>query len=771
MVVVYPDNALDDASVNSCELACDGDDKGPCDQTPVDEMRKERVTLACNENRAVMGMKILVFVVLLLTSALVSAGIYKYIRDDQMKAFQDAFDADAAKILEAFHHKLEKQIETLDGLSVAITSYALLTGSTFPNVTLPDFAARFANARVLSESFMITFNPLVTDATRAGWEEYSIQHLDHYYEALEEETMLRDHQDNLYHWNSSLGDLDVADRVPAPWMIRLGADGNFSRAELNSGPYHPIWHMSPVSPGPDVINIDTSTHPTFGGSTNRTMDLGLATIGNASYLVGKHLRGTGEYFTMLLALSQYRNDFEAYQGDPMSSFSYPVFDTLNVHTRKPVGCLGSVMYWRFLFKNVLPDDSRGIIAVLENTHGDVLTYRIHGPNVTFVDAGDLHDPKYDDMARKCGMISSYRTPMERRSLTSVDFDTEYNSYRLRIYPSQETENAFVTDDARMSSIVVLCVFMFTSIVFVLYTVAVARRQRVVMDRAVASSAIVSSLFPSQVRDQLYRESEINAEKKNPYAHRHKDSFSTEETEETADSRPIASVFENTTILFADMVGFTKWSSTREPVKVFELLETLYQSFDDIAVRRRVFKVETIGDCYVAVTGLPEPQENHAVIMVKFADDCMNKMKVLTAELAETLGADTATLTMRVGLHSGSVTGGVLRGQKSRFQLFGDTVNTASRMESNGVAGRIHVSQETMLELIAKGKSSWITPREDKIIAKGKGELQTYWVSPRSGSSSSDSGASNPGGELPGRVAGSDLPAVDAPSLDKSMFTI
>jgi class 3 adenylate cyclase len=78
-----------------------------------------------------------------------------------------------------------------------------------------------------------------------------------------------------------------------------------------------------------------------------------------------------------------------------------------------------------------------------------------------------------------------------------------------------------------------------------------------------------------------------------------------------------------------------------------------------------------------------------------------------------------------------VTGGVLRGQKSRFQLFGDTMNTASRMESNGMPGRIHVSQETARELMAKGKSAWILPREDKIVAKGKGELQTYWVSLRS----------------------------------------
>jgi class 3 adenylate cyclase len=95
----------------------------------------------------------------------------------------------------------------------------------------------------------------------------------------------------------------------------------------------------------------------------------------------------------------------------------------------------------------------------------------------------------------------------------------------------------------------------------------------------------------------------------------------------------------------------------------------------------VFKVETVGDCYVAVTGLPDPQANHAVIMARFACECMIKMGEVTRRLETTLGPDTAELCMRTGMHSGPVTAGVLRGDKSRFQLFGDTVNTASRMES------------------------------------------------------------------------------------------
>lgn len=70
------------------------------------------------------------------------------------------------------------------------------------------------------------------------------------------------------------------------------------------------------------------------------------------------------------------------------------------------------------------------------------------------------------------------------------------------------------------------------------------------------------------------------------------------------TKPIADLFPETTIMFADLVGFTAWSSTREPAQVFTLLETIYHAFDDIARRRRVFKVETVGDCYVAVSGLP-----------------------------------------------------------------------------------------------------------------------------------------------------------------------
>jgi len=110
-------------------------------------------------------------------------------------------------------------------------------------------------------------------------------------------------------------------------------------------------------------------------------------------------------------------------------------------------------------------------------------------------------------------------------------------------------------------------------------------------------------------------------------------------------------------------------------------------------------------------------------------EARDKFREVIVRLDTEEGLDTAKLDMRFGIHSGATTAGILRGTKSRFELFGDTINTASRMESTGMGGKIQVSEETA-ELIRKdGKARWLHKRDTMIEAKGKGRLQTYWVEP------------------------------------------
>jgi class 3 adenylate cyclase len=696
------------------------------------EMELERATLARKESSTAAYLKVGVFVVLASAFVVTAKLIASYIKHDQQQNFEVAFKADASKVIEAFHKNVERQIEALDALSVAITSHAEASGEIFPNVTLPHFGVRFSNSRALSGSFRVTYSPYVTDETRKGWEAYAQTHASHVDDAFTLEAFLRERQNARFNFTpnrSGLADIESYDIFSESIYSYIDDKLQPISVPQGSGAYLPNWQFSPVPPVKILINSDGLSDPTVAEAYRAVIATGQAVINTADSVIIDTDKEQIGIFSYILQLSQYRSNIDEYEGDPTSEFVYPVFDSFHVDQREVVGVLTSSLYWRLFFKDILPETTKGIVCVVENTRNQTFTYRIDN-GITYLGNGDLHDSRFSNKMQDSDNSTEKLNAMETKSFTSVDLNVGFCKYKLRVYPSQDTQAVHLDKTPLIAVLIVLAIFSFTGAVFIVYTVSVKRMHKVVMDRAIASGAIVSSLFPSQVRDQIYQENEAGRK-------RSSQSWpdNGENPEATTSSRPIANVFDQTTIMFADMVGFTKWSSTREPVQVFELLETLYQAFDAIAERRKVFKVETIGDCYVAVAGLPKPQENHSVIMVKFADDCMVKMGQLTAELASALGEDTAGLAMRVGLHSGSVTGGVLRGQKSRFQLFGDTMNTASRMESNGMPHRIHVSQETANELVAKGKSGWVTPREDKIVAKGKGELQTYWVAIRSTSHS------------------------------------
>eukprot|EP00980_Cylindrotheca_fusiformis_P003375 scaffold750_cov73-Cylindrotheca_fusiformis.AAC.1 len=400
--------------------------------------------------------------------------------------------------------------------------------------------------------------------------------------------------------------------------------------------------------------------------------------------------------------------------------------------------------WLDYFKDIFAESENGIVVVLESAcpkldddigvqrlnqsldESDryILTYRVDGPNAVFLGEADLHDPEYNSF-----VVSEVFVDLEiDQSL--LQEGTCVPVVNIHVYPTAELEKSFQTDNGIIYTLAVFAIFAFTTLVFLLYDYSVGRRQRTVMDRVAQQDKIVSDVFPTAIRDRLY---ENQAKNKMNGNHIEGDDgpLGLDETfyggSNAAGSAPLADLFPSVTVVFADLVGFTAWSSAREPHQVFILLETIYGAFDKLAYRHGVFKVETVGDCYVSAAGIPEPTDDHAVVACRFARACLQKMKDVTLKLEVSLGPDTSDLDLRTGINSGQVTAGVLRGERSRFQLFGDTVNTAARMESGGEPSRIQISQVTADLLEEAGLASWIIPRNTKMFVKGKGEMQTYWV--------------------------------------------
>ncbi len=173
-------------------------------------------------------------------------------------------------------------------------------------------------------------------------------------------------------------------------------------------------------------------------------------------------------------------------------------------------------------------------------------------------------------------------------------------------------------------------------------------------------------------------------------------------------------FEAVSVLFADIVGFTSMSTRASPEELVSMLDELFSEFDRLAEQHHLEKIKTIGDAYMVVAGVPEPTDNHAPAIARMALDMQQVLRDYAAR-------HNTELTIRVGIHTGSVVAGVIGRKKFIYDLWGDTVNTASRMESHGVPGRIHITATTAALLEGKFELEARPPME----IKGKGMMQTY----------------------------------------------
>jgi class 3 adenylate cyclase/integral membrane sensor domain MASE1 len=179
---------------------------------------------------------------------------------------------------------------------------------------------------------------------------------------------------------------------------------------------------------------------------------------------------------------------------------------------------------------------------------------------------------------------------------------------------------------------------------------------------------------------------------------------------------IADHYAEATVMFADIVGFTPLTAQMPPLKLLAMLNEIFSAFDQLAEKYGLEKIKTIGDAYMVVGGLPEARADHAQAIADMALE-------MQAAVAHFSDRHQQPLTMRIGIHTGSVVAGIIGTKRFTYDLWGDTVNIASRMESQGTEGCIQVTETTYRILQAK----YLLQKRGTIEVKGRGEMVTYWL--------------------------------------------
>ncbi|NEO26705.1 MAG: adenylate/guanylate cyclase domain-containing protein, partial [Kamptonema sp. SIO4C4] len=183
-----------------------------------------------------------------------------------------------------------------------------------------------------------------------------------------------------------------------------------------------------------------------------------------------------------------------------------------------------------------------------------------------------------------------------------------------------------------------------------------------------------------------------------------------------EEQSIAERFDSVSILFADIVDFTSLSAQVPPTELVDLLNDIFSAFDQLAEWYDLEKIKTIGDSYMVAGGIPSTTANHAEAIADMALDMQLAITRFTRQGGE-------PFRLRIGIHTGQVVAGVIGIRKFIYDLWGDTVNVASRMESQGVADMIQVTQDTY-ELLS---DKFFFEKRGEVLVKGKGKMTTYWL--------------------------------------------
>lgn len=481
--------------------------------------------LARKQTRVVYILRVCVVGVLIGTAAVVSTGVYLYTRNQEENAFADNFKDSANQVVDSFHGAIERNMAAVASLSNSITSFALESKADFPFVTLPHFEVLGSDARAQGGSHLIHWCPLVTDDNRDDWETYANATRWHATTSWQQDRQYRLEQDTEFGLSrrrdreSTYGEESELEREDQharqlqghqgsrpttlqdgtnyhPHLWSNGAKIPAGDIPTGKGKYLPLWQQSPVDPRlQSALNIDVSTAVLVADGIIDTMDSEHKALLNYA---AQPLESSKRQFQYYLSVSQYRHTASDLLDDWHTLLTYPVFDHFQAD-KKMVGILSTDIYWKILFSNLLPSNMQGLIVTIENSLNESFSYRIDGKTATALGTGDFHDKKYDayEVSTNINSHLSERASPENRAYQTVHLSDSIK-YTIKVYPSQATQDIFLSKEPLLFTTITLFAFLFAIFVFLLYSYTVERRQRIMTNRVI-----------EQIRKAAETERELN----------------------------------------------------------------------------------------------------------------------------------------------------------------------------------------------------------------------------------------------------------------------
>ena len=455
-----------------------------------ESLDNEDESLAVRENRAVNYLRSMVISVLLIATFIASTSVYISCKRDETRRFQNAFFEAAENLLLAVESSQKLHLNALDTLSIDLSSVSRSINQSWPSFLIPDFAERADSIRALGNLPIVMVMPIVNHTSQESWETFAYGNQQWVAEGIQWEhahgRMEPIGFDSLEKVERSL------DTLPSIPRHIFDFNGTVSKP----GQLLPLYETSPMTEElVPWVNFDWLATTVAEGVPGLFLSH-KSILGKAS-LYHNESKSPEEQFLYTLLKGNGLTEGMA------SMVSYPVFSNRD-KDRRVVAVLSSFVVWDHELVLAHSSPQVSLVAVIRNQCNQIFSYLIKDSQTTLLGPSDLHEREYRSM------VKSLTLSPNAKDYHGAPFDGNHCGYTVSIYPSSTMETQFSSAKPIWVTMIVACTFFAVCGAFILYDHLVERRQKIVMDRAIQSTNIISSLFPHQVRDRLFHDDQNRA---------------------------------------------------------------------------------------------------------------------------------------------------------------------------------------------------------------------------------------------------------------------